>query len=304
MMTGTSGQQKDSPDAQPRSRFPALPGHIVVLLAALLWSFGGMFVKILRETYSVDPRAIACTRSAVAGLLLSWSLPGLSGVPRGRALGAGLAYTSVVGLFVLATSGTTAANAILLQYAYPLLVAVGAVYIFRERLGRRTIPALTLGMAGIVTILIWSWTPGERAGLIYGFVSAFAFAAFTLFQRSIREGNPLALASAYNLMAAALLFPLAYGRFAMSGAAFLVIVAMGTLQLGAPYVLFIKGLKTIPATDAALITLVEPILNPVWVWLVVHEAPHWSTMIGGTLIVLALAVRFLGVRPVVPGRTR
>ena len=142
------------------------------------------------------------------------------------------------------------------------------------------------------------------AGLIYGFVSAFAFAAFTLFQRSIREGNPLALASAYNLMAAALLFPLAYGRFAMSGAAFLVIVAMGTLQLGAPYVLFIKGLKTIPATDAALITLVEPILNPVWVWLVVHEAPHWSTMIGGTLIVLALAVRFLGVRPVVPGRTR
>ena len=77
-------------------------------------------------------------------------------------------------------------------------------------------------------------------------------------------------------------------------------LAMGTVQLGVPYVLFIRALRTVPATDVALIPLVEPILNPVWVWLVVHETPHWSTLLGGALILIALLVRFLGARRAEP----
>jgi len=273
---------------------PLLRGYLMVVATGLMWSFGGVFVKLLRRDYDVDPRAIACLRSAVAGLVLAWALPGLAGAPRWRTMASGACYTVVVGAFVLATAGTTAANAIYLQYAYPLFVAVGAVLLFKERLGRRTVLALVLGMGGVATILICSWTPGQRAGLLYGFTSAFAFAAFALMQRSMKGGSPIALVSLYNLIAAALLFPLAYGTFAMSGRAFLLVAAMGTFQLGVPYVLFIKGLRTIPATDAALITLIEPILNPVWVWLFVAEAPARATLIGGALILVALLVRFVG----------
>jgi drug/metabolite transporter (DMT)-like permease len=106
----------------------------------------------------------------------------------------------------------------------------------------------------------------------------------------------VALSSLYNLTAAALLFPLAYGALALSFEAFLVVAAQGVFQLGIPYVLFIRGLRTVRATDAALITLVEPVLNPLWVWLAVSEAPHSSTCVGGALILLALVVRFVGLR--------
>jgi drug/metabolite transporter (DMT)-like permease len=275
-----------------------VPGPLLILATALMWSFGGVFVKVLRRDYDVDPRAIACLRSAMVGVLLAWALPRLRGAPRWRVGWSSLAYTVVVGCFVLSTAGTTAANAIFLQYAYPLLVAVGAVFLFSERLGRRTVVALGLGAAGVATILVCSWTADDRAGLVYGFGSAFAFAAFTLLQRSMRRGSPVALSSIYNLTAAVLLLPLAWGTLRLSAEALLVVAAMGTFQLGLPYILFIKGLRTVPATDAALITLVEPVLNPVWVWLVVSERPHWSTVVGGGLILVALLVRFLGARQV------
>jgi drug/metabolite transporter (DMT)-like permease len=150
-------------------------------------------------------------------------------------------------------------------------------------------------MTGIATILVFSWTPGEQAGIAYGFMSSFAFAAFVLLSRSIRHDRPMALASAYNLIAAGLLFLPAWGVLKISAPALAVLAVMAIFQLGIPYVLFIKGLRTVPTTDAALITLVEPILNPIWVWLFVGEVPRLSTIVGGVLIVLALLVRFTAV---------
>jgi drug/metabolite transporter (DMT)-like permease len=257
-----------------------------------MWSLGGLLIKILTHTYNVDPRAVACVRSALAGLLLSWALPGVSKAPRWKALGAGLAYTVVVAGFVASTNVTSAANAIFLEYAYPLFVAVGAVFIFREPLGRRTVLALALGMAGVATILIFGWTPGEGKGLVYGFSSAIGFAAFALLSRSIRYSNPLGLSSLYNLIAAAVLFLPAWGTFNISRGAFLVLLATAVFQLGIPYALFLKGLRTVPTTDAAIITLAEPVLNPVWVWLFLGEVPHAGTLVGGVLIILALVARF------------
>lgn len=274
----------------------ALRGYALVAAAAFLWSFSGFFIKHLTRTHHVAPETVACLRSAIGGLALAWALPGVAKAPRWRVAWAAAAYTTVAGTFVMATVGTTAANAIILQYAYPLLVAVGAVLLFREPLGRRTILALILGMSGVAVILICSWTPGQREGLAYGVTSAVGFAALTLLQSSFKEGSPVGLASLYNLTAAALLFAFAYGRLHLSATALLITGLMGIFQLTIPYALFIKGLKIIPSTDAALITLLEPVLNPIWVWLLIGETPHPSTVVGGALILSALTVRFLGIR--------
>ena len=271
-----------------------IPGHLLVLAAACLWSLGGLLIKLLMGPFHVDPRAVACLRSAIAGIILSWALPGISMAPRWKMLGAGLGYTVVVAGFVASTHLTSAANAIFLEYAYPLFVAIGAVLFFSERLGKRTLVALALGMSGVATILIFGWTPGEGLGMVCGFSGAIGFAAFALFSRSIRYANPLGLSSAYNLMAAAILFIPAWGTFGISWGALLVLIATATFQLGVPYALFIKGLRTIPATDAAIITLAEPILNPVWVWLFLGEVPHMGTLVGGVLILMALVARFTG----------
>jgi len=278
----------------PSPRAAGRRGYLMIFGCAVMWSLGGVFVKVLRQPrYAMDPGAIACLRSAAAGLLLAWALPGLARAPRALAAASALAYTVVVGTFVFAVSGTTAANAIFLQYAYPVFVAVGAVCFFHERLGRRTLVALGLGLGGVGAILACSWAPGQRAGLVCGFASSIAFAALALLQHAIRGGSPVALSALYNLAAALLLLPFAWGRLGgVSAEALLIVAAMGVLQLGVPYVLFIRGLRTVPATDAALITLAEPILNPVWVWLVVGERPSLGTLLGGGLILLALLVRF------------
>jgi len=285
--------QEASRTAPPPPADSLARGYLMILVCAVMWSFGGVFVKILRQRYGLEPGAIACLRSAVAGLLLAWALPGLATAPKWRTLASGVTYAIVVGTFVIAVAGTTAANAILLQYAYPVFVAIGAVAFFHERLGRRTLAALGLGLAGVAIILICSWTPLEQVGLVCGFASSIAFAALALLQHSIQAGNPVALSSFYNLTAALLLLPLAWGKLSISAEALLVVAAMGAFQLGIPYILFIRGLRGVPATDAALITLAEPVLNPVWVWLAVGEEPSASTLVGGSCILLAILVRFL-----------
>ncbi|MBL7224198.1 MAG: DMT family transporter [Candidatus Brocadiae bacterium] len=272
-------------------------GYACVFAAALLWSLGGMFVKVLVERFGAEPRAVACLRSLFAGLVLVWALPRLGGVPRVRVGITSLVYALVVGTFVFSTAGTSAANAILLQYSAPLLVAVGAVWFLGERLGGRQIGALALGVGGVAAILAFTWGTPDQRGVLYGLGSAVAFASLMLLQRSMRSGSPVALSCVYNLTAGVVMLPLAWGALRLSPGAWLVVALMGTVQLGIPYALFIRGIQRVPATDAALITLVEPVLNPVWVWLAVREEPHWSTFVGGALILAGLLVRFAGARP-------
>jgi drug/metabolite transporter (DMT)-like permease len=261
-----------------------------------MWSLGGVFIKCLHVRYGVDPAAIACLRSGFAGLILAWALPGALGAPPWRLVASGLAFAAVVSTFVLATSSTTAANAIFLQYAYPALVAPASVLLFRERVRGKMVVAVLVGLAGVGVILCFSWAPGEGEGVLLGLGSAVAFAALTLLQRSMRSGRPAGLASAYNLMAALILLPFCLGKLDLSLEALMVILTMSVVQLGVPYVFFIRGLRTTPATTAAVITLVEPVLNPVWVWLALGEKPHPSTLAGGLLILVALLIPLVGSR--------
>lgn len=273
-----------------------LRGYGFIAASAFLWSFGGVLVKYLTQVHHVPAPTLVCLRSVAGWLVLAWALPGIRKAPLLCTAGAALAYTGVVGSFVMATVGTSAANAIILQYTYPLIVAAGAVFIFRESLGKRTLASLAVGMTGIAILLIFSWTPRQSQGLVYGLFSGVAFAALTLFQSSIKSGSALGLASLYNLTAAILLLPFAWGKFHVSPEALLIIALMGAFQICLPYFLYFKGLQIVPSTDAALITLIEPTLNPVWVWLFVGETPQRCTIIGGAMILIALGVRFASVK--------
>ena len=279
----------------PPSRTDRTRGQLLILAAAILWSTGGLFIKVLTDgegPYRMAPQALACLRSAAAGLTLAWALPGLRGVSRLRVTGSALVYGVALWAFVMATNTTTSANAIFLQYAFPLVVAVGAWTLFAERPSGRTAASLAVGMAGVAVILAGSWRPGAEAGLLYGVTSALSLAAFVLLQRAIRQGSPLALTSAYNLIGAVAMLPLAWGLFDVSAAAVLLVGVQGVVQIGLPYVLFIKGLRSVPAAEAGLICLIEPVLNPLWVWLGVGETPNRWTLLGGAVILAALAVRF------------
>jgi drug/metabolite transporter (DMT)-like permease len=110
----------------------------------------------------------------------------------------------------------------------------------------------------------------------------------------LREVSAIYLTWLNNLVCALLVLPFVKARLALSTDQLVIVAIMGGVQLGLPYFLFSKGLRTIPLQEAALIALIEPVLNPVWVALTVGEIPSFATLVGGAMILAALAVRYLG----------
>lgn len=267
-------------------------GRLWVLGAAALWSLGGLLIRYAHQRHGVAPEAMACLRSAFAGVALAWAIPAARPAFGGRFALAAMFYVGILFAFVKATVVTTSAHAIFIQYLYPLLVAVGARMIYKERIGPRGLGALAFGAAGIGVIL--SGAPVERAGLLVAFASAICFAGFVLTQRGVTKGSPVGIASALNLITAAALLPIAWPHLRISAAGWGVIAFAGVVQLGIPYVMFLRGLRMIPATEAAILTLLEAVLNPVWV-LFLGEAPDAATIAGGGLILAAVVLRLKGV---------
>lgn len=268
-------------------------GRLWVLGAAALWSVGGLLIRYANQRHGVAPEAMACLRSAFAGIALAWAVPAARPAFGRRFALAAMFYVGILFAFVKATVVTTSAHAIFIQYLYPLLVAVGARLLYGERIGPRGAVALALGAAGIGVIL--SGARLEPAGLAVALASAGCFAGFVLTQRGVTEGSPVGIASALNLITAAALLPVAWPHLRISAAGWGVIAFTGVVQLGIPYVMFLRGLRMIPATEAAILTLLEPVLNPVWV-LLLAEVPDAHTIAGGVLILVAVGVRMRGRR--------
>jgi drug/metabolite transporter (DMT)-like permease len=124
--------------------------------------------------------------------------------------------------------------------------------------------------------------------------SSFFYAGVVLSLRQLRGLNSIWLAAVNHLVTAIVLAPFAFGQSQMPvGRQWLFLAAFGALQMAVPYVLFARGLKRIPGHEATGIGLIEPILNPLWVFLIWGNQPAWWTLAGGGLIMLGLAIRYL-----------
>ena len=294
--------------------------RLALIGAAVGWSLAGPFVKILH----LDATVLVGWRSLFAGLVC---LPFLVARRAGRVLrttsgvtpdvlsvvGAGLAparllplnrggfalagtYTCVVWLFVSATTATTAAAAIFLQYTAPAWVAVMAVLWLKEPLDRRTVASAGLAFLGIAAILVGeAGGRGGWRGTALGLASGLAFALYTVLQRRYRDHDPVGQTVLNSFVAAALTAPWwAWGSGTLPPAKILGGVAvMGAVQLGLPYILFAYGLKAVPAQETSLLMLIEPVLNPLLTALAVGERPGGWTLLGGTIVLGALVYRYV-----------
>jgi drug/metabolite transporter (DMT)-like permease len=271
--------------------------RLLVFIAALLFSTGGVFVKVLVGRYGMNAGSIAAIRSLGVAALLIWSLPRLfngqiSKNSLWHMLGASISYTAMVSCFVYATSKTTAANAVWIQYLYPLFAVVGAALFFNEKVSGKVLVLLLVAMAGVIIIITGTLRSGQLAGILFALLSAVALTAFVLFQRRVREGSPLALVCLYNLIAGLILAIPAASNLKVNFSGVCLTVLMGIVQLGLPYILFVTALRNIKAGEAALITLAEPLTNPIWVFIVVGELPGTSTLAGSLLIFISLVLYF------------
>lgn len=274
-------------------------GEWLIILAAAMWSSGGVLVKVLTGTFALAPEALVCMGSLAAGLVLSWALPSIRDTSWKFLAPAALAYAGMVLTFVMATANTSAANAVFLEYFSPLLLAGAVLVLKTDRLRPSTMVAMLVGTAGVLTIVIGSWNPSDRVGVLLGLACAALVTLFNLIQRHMR-GSSIGYISFYNLLAAAILLPLAWRSFTWPGLAVIgLVLLMGTFQLGVPFALYVKGLRSVPVVEAALLTLLEPVLNPIWVWVFYGEVPGRWMIIGGVAIFGGLLVHVLTQRPAV-----
>jgi len=277
-----------APAAQHRLR-----GALLVALAAMLWSSGGLFIKVA----PTPALAVACGRAAITALFY---LAVLRTNLREARWSTAFVYALMILSFVSATKLTTAANAIFLQYTGPAYVLLLSPPILGEKLSRRDVALVALSLAGMGLFFVGKVEAGTTAGNLLGVVSGVFFGAtVVLLRRDATRGSGGAIPSTTlgNLVAAALALPFALGPLRESFAgpqaltALGVLLWLGVVQMGFAYLSFAKGLRSVPASEASLLSMLEPIFNPIWVLLGTGERPGPWALAGGAVVLTAAALR-------------
>lgn len=278
---------------------PTLRGaRLLVLAAAILWSTSGLFVKAPYFHGWPGP-AFAFWRAIFACLVLwpmvrkpqwSWKL-----VPMTMTF-ALMNYT-----YLTAMVKGSAANAIWLQCTAPVWVLIVGVCVFGERAILRDWLLILFAAAGVGIILVYESRGKDVEAVLWGLASGLFYAGVVLSLRNLRNMESAWLAALNHLVTAAVLAPLALNSLwgaespapMPSGIQWPLLAGLGIFQMGLPYVLFARGLRSIPGHEATGIGLMEPLLVPLWVFLAWGDRPAWWTLAGGGLIMVGLAIRYL-----------
>lgn len=264
----------------------------LLLLCVLCWSTGGFLIK----SVSWSPLAISGGRSGFCALFLwliyrpfkfTWDAP---------QWGAGLANAATMTLFVLATKLTTSANAIFLQYTAPLYVALFSAWYLREKLSRWDWISLGIALFGMYLFFKDRATLSNSWGEILACISAVTYAWFTMFMRNHKHGSETESLFLGNLLAF-----LVCGYWTLREISFdqnlLWVAATAAFQMTIPCILYPKFIKHLTAFDVMTISLLEPILNPLWVFFFHEEIPSFYAVVGGACILSVIFFRSLGKSP-------
>lgn len=272
-------------------------GLLAVLGAAVLWSTGGLFIKWV----SLDALGVTMWRSLIAAVTIAlvvrvrvgapWRLPVL-------VWATAAAYALTLVMFVSATKLTTAASAIFLQYTAPVYLLIAGPLFLRERVTRLDITTVIIAFAGMSLFFIGRFDGDALGGNLLAAASGVTLAAMFLLLRApgcTEETRPLSMLFG-NLLLVVVLVPVNVvrgvpGMFAPGPSDLAGLLFLGVVQIGFAYLLFGYAMRTTPALEASLIGMLEPVLNPVWVFLFLGERPGWWAVLGGAIIIGAVSYR-------------
>jgi DME family drug/metabolite transporter len=265
----------------------------LIVIAALLWSTGGLFIKWT----SLNAYALSFGRAFFAAITVGL-LTRKQGFRLNRVSAlAAVCYAALLFLFVLATKLTTAANAIFLQYTAPIYVLVLEPWLFKERFRAGDLLAVFACIAGMALFFTGKLRPEDVAGNLVALASGVFFAAYVLLLRHprTREGNRASSVVWGNALLALAMLP--FGIKALPTLTLhdaLTTAYLGIVQLGFAYVAFVAAMsRGVRSLEASLVSMIEPVLNPVWVFLVLGEEPSRGALAGGAIILGAVATHAL-----------
>lgn len=191
--------------------------------------------------------------------------------------------------FILAIKHTSVASAVFILSTGPLLSALFSFVLFKKRTPRRTFGAIFFVFIGLGIILFNDMALGNMEGNLYAFGCVFAFVSMLSILERDKEVNRLAcfgtgalMASLLATLSASIVMPDSYSMG--------IIIFMGALLTPLSRALIGVGTKVLPSVEVALLTIIEPVLAPIWVWILLDEKPHINTLMGGAIIVSTLIV--------------
>jgi drug/metabolite transporter (DMT)-like permease len=260
---------------------------IMLALTAVLWSFGGVLIKLV----SWNPIAIAGTRSIIAAITILCVLrkPDLK-LTRDKLFGA-IAYALTVILFVSANKYTSAANAILLQYSAPIYVAIFGYIVLKEKATFKDWLTISFVIIGMILFFIEDINGGNLFGNILAILSGVAFAFTAIFMRKQKNANPLESILWGNIITAFIGLFFMFSGTMPNTKGWIALILLGTVQLGVSYILYSYAIKEVTALEATIIPVIEPILNPVWVFVILGEIPGTWALIGGSIVLISVTWR-------------
>ena len=263
--------------------------YILLITAALMWSLGGIFIKLV----DLNPLGIAGIRSLGAAVVLLiyikkprlyWNRYFFTGV---------LAYTAMVVLYVLSIRLTTAANAIFLEFTAPIYVVAFSYFLLNEKIDRFDILTMVIIFLGMGLFFMDELTFYGFWGNIMALVAGVCLALVTVLIRKEKE-SAFEIVFYGNVLTAIICFTfIIEGLSKSTQLDWLIIFGLGIFQLGIPYILYTTALKYVSALDAILVGMLEPILNPIWVYIFIGEAMGEWAFIGGALVIIGTLGRVI-----------
>ena len=315
---------------------PALNPVAALALCALLWSFGGLVIKLIKW----DALAIAGVRSLLGMLTVTIAFrrppklfvrqnenalqdqkAGDGNRRQGQNAGdgdcrqdqkarpkkidwrattnlllGGFFYAATMLLFVPATKMTTAANAILLQYTNPIYIIIFGPLLAGEKSDWIDITAVAGILAGMVLLLWGDLGGGQMAGNILALLSGVTYGGTTIFLRRAKNTRPSDSLNLSCLLSFLFAIPfIVKAGLPQSAMSYPALLCLGVFQIGMPAVLLSIGIEKVPALSSVIITMIEPMMNPVWVALFAGEVPSASSIFGG-LVILACIVAHVALK--------
>lgn len=265
-----------------------IKGILLLIATAVMWSLGGVFVKSI----AINGMAIAGIRSllAAAVLLLFCRRKCFTFSP--TQIAGAFCYCGAVLFYVLANKKTTAANTILLQYTAPIYVAIFSRWFLGEKVSKLQYLAIFAAMCGIVLFFRDDLTFANRLGNIFGIITGLSFGLMILLMR--KQKTDLAIGSIVlgNLITALIGVPFIFGSMP-DATGWIYLVLLGVVQLGIPYVLYAIAISHVTAIEGVMILTLEPILNPIWVLLVIGERPGKWALAGGLIVICSVTASTL-----------
>lgn len=262
-------------------------GIAAIIVAALLWSTGGLFIKLI----SLDAYQLSFYRSIFSALTFLILFRKKALVFKVSVFINSIFYAGILILFVVATKLTTAANAIFLQYTAPIYVLIFEPLILKTPLRKINVISVIISFTGMTLFFVGEISPSHYEGNLVALLSGICFAAFLIGIRKSDESYRVPAIFWGNILIPVLCFNFVYPEVKIETNDLLMTAYLGIFQIGLAYAVFTYSIKRIEGIEAALIAMIEPVMNPIWVYIGYGEKPSNFAILGGLIILATITIR-------------